>query len=58
MKELKLDSVLEQMDSTMASMGQDLDKIFDVLNDTSSSETGKHAVVIEHKWNVLEKKFE
>ena len=59
MNNLKLDQEsLEQVESTMASMGQDLDNIFDVLNDASMSKTGKQSVVIEHKWNVHSQSFE
>lgn len=48
---------MEQIESTEASMGKDLDQIFDILNDNSAyDQVG--TVVVEHKWNNASKKFE
>jgi hypothetical protein len=38
-------------------MGKDLDQIFDILHDRSAYEQ-VGPVVVEHKWNNAQKKFE
>jgi hypothetical protein len=48
---------IEQIESTEASMGKDLDQIFDILNDRSGYEQ-VGPVVVEHKWSMQNKKFE
>lgn len=48
---------MDQIESTEASMGRDLDQIFDILNDKSGYEQ-VGPVVVEHKWSMQNKKFE
>ena len=57
-KDLELDEQsLKQLESTMDTMGKDIDQIFDVLNDQQMINPGNKAVVIEHKWNVQAQQF-